>query len=90
MRTNGREKKDGERGQDTGNDTILDAWGWCTGTTQRDGMGREEGGGFMKGDTVLDTLDATAKVPRHAGFPRGVCLAPTWATGAWRPLLAVQ
>ena len=22
---------------------ILDAWGWCTGTTQRDGMGREEG-----------------------------------------------
>ena len=20
---------------------ILDAWGWCTGTTQRDGMGRE-------------------------------------------------
>ena len=25
--------------------TILDAWGWCTGMTQRDGMGREEGGG---------------------------------------------
>ena len=24
--------------------SILDAWGWCTGTTQRDGMGREEGG----------------------------------------------
>ena len=24
--------------------TILDAWGWCTGTTQRDGMEREEGG----------------------------------------------
>ena len=22
--------------------TILDAWGWCTGTTQRDGMRREE------------------------------------------------
>ena len=20
-------------------------WGWCTGTAQRDGMGREEGGG---------------------------------------------
>ena len=20
-------------------------WGWCTGMTQRDGMGREEGGG---------------------------------------------
>ena len=26
--------------------TMLDAWGWCTGTAQRDGMGREEGGGF--------------------------------------------
>ena len=25
---------------------ILDTWGWCTGTTQRDGMGREEGSGW--------------------------------------------
>jgi len=25
---------------------MLDAWDWCTGTTQRDDMGREEGGGF--------------------------------------------
>ena len=24
---------------------IQDAWGWCTGMTQKDGMGREEGGG---------------------------------------------
>ena len=23
--------------------TILDAWGWCTGMTLRDGMGREVG-----------------------------------------------
>ena len=23
-----------------------DAWGWCTGMTQRDGTGREVGGGF--------------------------------------------
>ena len=22
---------------------ILDAWGWCTGMTQREGMGREVG-----------------------------------------------
>jgi len=27
------------------------AWGWCTGTTQRDGIGREEGGGFRMGNT---------------------------------------
>ena len=31
---------------------ILDAWGWCTGTTQRDGTGREEGGGFRMGTRV--------------------------------------
>ena len=28
------------------------AWGWCNGTTQRDGMGREEGGGFQDGEHV--------------------------------------
>ena len=27
-----------------------DAWGWCTGMTQRDGMGREVGGGFRMGN----------------------------------------
>ena len=32
---------------------ILDAWGWRTGTTQRDGMGREEGGGFRMGNTCM-------------------------------------
>ena len=25
---------------------ILDTWGWCTGTTQRDGTGREEDSGW--------------------------------------------
>ena len=30
---------------------ILDAWGWCTEMTQRDGMGREEGVGFRMGNT---------------------------------------
>ena len=33
--------------------TILDAWGWCTETTQRDGMGREEGGGFRRTHVYL-------------------------------------
>ena len=29
---------------------VLDAWGWCTGTTQREGRGgrREEGSGWGK------------------------------------------
>ena len=31
---------------------ILDAWGWCTGTTQRDGMGREVGEGSGWGTQV--------------------------------------
>ena len=31
---------------------ILVAWGWCTGLTQRDGMGREEGGGSGWGTRV--------------------------------------
>ena len=31
---------------------ILDAWGWCTETTQRDGMGREGGGGSGWGTCV--------------------------------------
>ena len=29
---------------------IQEAWGWCTGMTQRDGMGREVGGGFRLGN----------------------------------------
>ena len=31
---------------------ILDAWGWYTGMTQSDGMGREAGGGFGMGNHV--------------------------------------
>ena len=38
--------------------TILDAWGWCTGTTQRDGMGREEGGRFRMGNTCITVADS--------------------------------
>ena len=31
--------------------SIQDAWGWCTGMTLRDGMGREVGEGFRMGGT---------------------------------------
>jgi len=31
---------------------VLDAWGWCTETTQRDGMGREREGGSRWGTRV--------------------------------------
>ena len=37
---------------------ILDAWGWCTGTTQREGIGREEGGGFRMGNTGIPVADS--------------------------------
>ena len=37
---------------------ILDAWGWCTAMTQRDGTGREVGGGFRMGNTVAQSLTA--------------------------------
>ena len=37
---------------------ILDAWGWCTGTTQKDGTGREEGGGFRMGNTCIPVADS--------------------------------
>ena len=58
---------------------ILDAWGWCTGTTQRDGMGREEWGGFricllsiyvmgFPGGTVVKNLPANAGDTRDAGL----------------------
>ena len=35
-----------------------DAWGWCTGTIQRDGVGREEGGGFGMGNTCIPVADS--------------------------------
>ena len=43
---------------------IQGSRGWCTGMTQRDGMGREVGGGFRMGNTctpVADSCQSTAK-----------------------------
>ena len=37
---------------------ILDAWGWCIGMTQRDGTGREEGGGFRMGNRCIPVADS--------------------------------
>ena len=31
---------------------------WIPGTTQRDGMGREEGGGFRMGNTCIPVADS--------------------------------
>ena len=37
---------------------MLDAWGWCTGSAQNDGMEREEGGGFRMGSTGIPVADS--------------------------------
>ena len=37
---------------------IQDAWGWCTGMTQRDEMGREVGAGFRMGNTCTPLADS--------------------------------
>ena len=34
------------------------AWGWCTGKTQRDGVGREVGGGIWMGNTCKSMADS--------------------------------
>ena len=37
---------------------MQEAWGWCTGITQRDGMGREVGGEFRMGNTCAPVVDS--------------------------------
>ena len=44
------------------------AQGWCTGKTQRDGMGREVRGGFRMGNIctpVADSCQCVAKPPQY-------------------------
>ena len=38
--------------------SIQDAWGWCTGMTQRDDMGRQVGGGFRVGNSCTPVVDS--------------------------------
>ena len=37
---------------------IQDAWGWCTGMTHRDGMGRVVGDGFRMGNACTPVVDS--------------------------------
>ena len=37
---------------------IQDGWGWCIGMTQRDGLGREVGGGFRMGNMYTPVADS--------------------------------
>jgi len=58
--------------------TTLDAWGWCTGMTQRDDMGREEGGGFRMGNTCFKIIELKKKKKKRK---RKQCKWPP--TGYW-------
>ena len=49
---------DGDCNHEIKRHRIQDAWGWCTGMTQRDGMGREVGGGFRIGSTCTPMADS--------------------------------
>ena len=40
------------------------AQGWCTGMTQRDGMGREVGGEFRMGNTCKSMADSCQYVAK--------------------------
>ena len=37
---------------------IQDACGWCTGMAQRDGKGKDGGGGFRMGNTCTPVADS--------------------------------
>ena len=37
---------------------------WCIGTTQKDGMGSEEGGGFQMGDTCTPVADSCQRMAK--------------------------
>ena len=50
--------REGEGGKIWENVIETFKMGWCTGTTQRDGMGREEGGGFGMGNTCIPVVDS--------------------------------
>ena len=41
---------------------MLDAWGWCTGKAQGDGMGRGEGGGFRMGSMCIPEIKKKKKI----------------------------
>ena len=51
---------------------IQDAWGWCTGMTQRDGMGRKVGEGFRMGNTMATHSSVLAWRIPGTGEPDGL------------------
>ena len=50
------------------------AQGWCTGMTQRDGMGREVGGGFRIGNTCTPMADSCQCMSKQLQYCRVISL----------------
>ena len=63
--------------------TIPDAWGWCTGTTQRDGIRRVVGGGLRMGNTCIPVVDSCCNKHAHTSFRPNVCSLAHLIKDAW-------
>ena len=53
---------------------LQDAGGWCTGMTQRDGMGREEKGGFRIGNTCTPMADSCSCMAKPIQYCKAISL----------------
>ena len=53
---------------------IQDAWGWCAGKNQRNGVGREVGGGFRMGSWVHGFMGCTWVHVQHMYIRGGFML----------------
>ena len=53
---------------------IQDAWGWCTGTTQRDGTGREVWEGFRMGNTCTPMADSCRCIAKPIQYCKVISL----------------
>ena len=54
------------------------AQGWCTGMTQRDGMGREVGGGFRMGNTCTPVADSCQCMATPLQYCKVISLQLKW------------
>ena len=50
------------------------AQGWCTGMTQRDGKGREVGGGFRIGNTCTPMVDSCQRMAKSLQYCKVISL----------------
>ena len=53
---------------------IQDAWGWCTGMTQRDGRGREVGGGLRIGNMCTPVADSCCCMAKPVQYCKVISL----------------